>query len=300
MRIDVLTLFPDLVTAYGETSVLGIAQKKGLFSLYTHNPRNYSLDRHGAVDDTPYGGGAGMLLMPQPFFDCLAAVLGTIQSSCDFDNQSILELHSQVLDNLGASESQALSTIADLSVTDLDRGVLEHSLHRDYEIVLTSPGGETWSQELAREFATKKNLVILCGRYEGFDERITRLATRKISLGDFVLTGGELPAMAIIDSVLRLLPGVLGDDVSSHFESFSAIDYLAELEKLGVTKRELADLLEETGLTREDLRKLKLLEYPQYTRPADFRGQVIPEILRSGNHKDIFLWRLKEAIRLSR
>lgn len=275
MRIDVISLFPELVEQYFNTSVLGIAKKKSLYSLYSHNPRKFSTDKHGAVDDTPYGGGAGMLLQPQPFFDCIESVIGDIKA-------------------------QDPGALRDLQSQSLSQACLEHPSSRDYEIVLTSPCGERWNQSLARDFASKKNLIILCGRYEGFDERIKNIASKKISLGDFVLTGGELPAIALVDSVLRLLPGVLGDDSSSMFESFSDLDYLAELKKLGVTKRELETLLDKTGLQLEDLHKLNLLEYPQYTRPANFRGQEVPEVLQRGNHKEIFLWRLEQAIQATR
>lgn len=266
MKIDVLSLFPELISNYCKTSILGIAQEKQLYELALHNPRDFSKDKHKKVDDTPYGGGAGMLLSCQPFFDCLESVLRSRSIPCE----------------------------------SLSEGVLEHPENRDYEVILTTPSGETWTQELAQEFSKKKNLVILCGRYEGFDQRIRNLASRDVSVGDYVLTGGELPALTLIDSVLRLVPGVLGDETSKDFESFSTINYLDEFEALGVTKRELNEFLEESGLgSKSDLMKLKLLEHPHYTKPADFRGQKIPEVLQSGDHKKIFLWRLKEAIRFT-
>jgi tRNA (guanine37-N1)-methyltransferase len=275
MRIDVISLFPHLVDEYFQASVLGIAQKKSLYSLYTHNPRKFSLDKHQSVDDTPYGGGAGMLLMPQPFFDCLENVLDDIKT-------------------------QDASALVGLETSSMKVAELNHPQTRDYEIIITSPCGERWNQELARDFSCRKNLIIFCGRYEGFDERIKNIATKKISLGDFVLTGGEVPAIALVDSVLRLLPGVLGDDTSSYFESFSELDYLTELKKIGVTKRELQELLDKTGLKLDDLRQLNLLEYPQYTRPANFRGQEVPKVLQRGNHQEIFLWRLKASLRTLR
>lgn len=266
MKIDVLSLFPDLITNYCQASILGIAQEKQLYELAVHNPRDFSNDKHKKVDDTPYGGGAGMLLSCQPFFDCLESV---------FESRSI-------------------------TCGSLSEGILEHPDNRDYEVIITTPSGEKWTQELAEEFSKKKNLVILCGRYEGFDQRIRDLATREISVGDYVLTGGELPALTMIDSTLRLIPGVLGDEASKDFESHSIINYLDEFEALGVTKRELNEFLEESGLeSKADLMKLKLLEHPHYTKPADFRGEKVPEILQSGDHKKIFLWRLKEAIKLT-
>ncbi len=270
MRIDVLTLFPNLIEQYLSASVLGIAQTSELFKLFVHNPRNYSLDKHKKVDDTPYGGGPGMLLMPQPHFDCIEAVLRDAQ-------------------------------LPGLNLEDLKDGKLKHPEKRNYEIIITSPSGKPWSQELATQYAQKDNLIILCGRYEGFDQRIRNLATQEISVGDYVLTGGELPALTIIDSVLRLREGVLGDFDSKDHESFSEINILDEFEKLGVTKKELNDFLGSTGIESKDkLYKIKLLEFPQYTRPADFRGLSVPPVIESGDHKKIFLWRLEQAIKLTR
>ncbi len=253
MRIDVLTLFPQIIEDYCNTSILGIARKKSLFSLYTHNPRNFATDKHKKVDNTCYGGGAGMLLMPEPFCACLDSVL--------------LEL-----DNI-----------------------------EETEIILTAPSGKPWTQVLAKEFSQKKNLIFLCGRYEGFDQRIKNRASIEISLGDFVLTGGELAALAIIDSTLRLRSGILGDDQSSEFESFSLLNLQDQFKHLQVTKRELTEFLSRTGFASlTDIEKLRLLEYPQYTTPSDFQGSKVPEILQSGDHKKIFLWRLEQAIALTK
>ena len=248
MKIDVLSLFPEMITSYCEASILGIAQDKGLIKVEAHNPRDYTENKHNCVDDLPYGGGPGMVLSPQPFYDCFEAV------SKDID--------------------------------------LEQA-----EVIITAPSGRKFDQELAKELSKKKNLVIFCGRYEGFDERIKSLATMEISLGDYVLTGGELAALTIIDSTTRLLPGVLGDDESSLAESFSIKNYL---EENNFTKRELEGLLERTGLKKNDLNNLQLLEHPQYTRPPEFKGQKVPEVLQSGDHKKISLWRLEEAIKITR
>lgn len=241
-----------MISSYCKASVLGIALEKNLYQLHVHNPRDYTHDKHKRVDDTPYGGGAGMLLAPQPYIDCLDSVLKQI------DNENP-------------------------------------------EIIITSPSGRKFNQELAIELAQKPNLIILCGRYEGFDQRIKERATLEISIGDYVLTGGELAALTIIDASLRHVSGVLGDQTSTEEESFSEINYLAKLEELGVSKKELQTLLESTGLkSKEELSKLKLLEHPHYTRPADFRGLKVPEILESGDHKKIFLWRLEQAIKLTK
>ncbi len=248
MRIDVLSLFPDMVTSYCEASILGIAQVQKLYELYVHNPRDYTKDKHKRVDDTPYGGGAGMVLQCQPMIDCLEAIPNYAKA----------------------------------------------------EIIVTSPSGRKFDQRLAQELSKKEHLIILCGRYEGFDQRIRDRATMEVSVGDYVLTGGELPALTIIDATLRHIPGVLGDETSIEEETHSEINYLKKLEELQVTKRELQALLDETGLKKEDLENLKLSEYPHYTRPADFRGEKVPKVLEQGDHKKIFLWRLTQAIKLTK
>lgn len=243
MKISILTLFPNMISSYFDESIMRIAKEKEIFELEIKNPRDFTQDKHHKVDDTPYGGGAGMVQMPQPWIDCLDSI-------------------------------------------ELDKAA---------EIVITSPSGRKLDQKLAQELSQKKQLVILCGRYEGFDQRIRDKATMEISVGDYVLTGGELAALTILDSSLRLISGVLGDDESSKFETHSEINVLEEFKKLGVTKRELENFLTETGFQKSDLEQFTLVEYPQYTRPADYKGKKVPEILQSGNHKKIFLWRLKQS-----
>jgi len=270
MRVDVLSLFPELIEKYSSTSILKLAQEQALLEVHAHNPRDFSTDKHKKVDDICYGGGAGMLLSPQPFVDCLDSVLQDLK-------------------------------LEGLQVEDLKQGQLEHPQERDYEIIITSPAGETLDQKLAQELSTKSNLIMLCGRYEGFDERIKNLATREISLGDFVLTGGELAALTILDASARLIPGVLGDDQSNIDESFSSQNYLEILKELKVSKRELEDFVNRCDLDSiEELRDMQLLEYPHYTRPKDFRGQKVPLVLESGDHKAIALWRLEQAIKATR
>jgi tRNA (guanine37-N1)-methyltransferase len=244
MRITVLTLFPSMISSYFDESIMKLAREKKIFDLDIKNPRDCTKDKHNKVDDTPYGGGAGMVQMPQPWLDCLESI-------------------------------------------ELIEGA---------EIIVTSPSGKKLDQKLAQELSQKKQLVILCGRYEGFDQRIRDRATMEVSVGDYVLTGGELAALTILDSSLRLIPGVLGDDESSKFETHSEINVLEEFKKLGVTKKELQEFLVETKLSKSDLEKFTLVEYPQYTRPADYQGETVPEILQSGDHKKIFLWRLKASL----
>lgn len=212
MRFDVITLFPELIQNACNYSILKRAMENGLLEINTVNPRDYTLDRHNKVDDTPYGGGAGMVLECQPYLDAINSV---------------------------------------------------HSGGFAKQIILT-PQGKTYNHNKAKEFASYDQLIIICGHYEGFDERIRLLSgAEEISIGDFVLTGGEYPALCIIDSVLRLKKGVLGDDESSEYDSHSD----------------------------------GLLEYPQYTKPREYSGVKVPEVLLSGNHKEIAKWRRLEQFR---
>lgn len=209
MRFDILTLFPKLILPYFEDSILKRAIDAKAITVEVHNIRDFSTERHKKVDDTPYGGGSGMLMTCQPIFDAIK------------------------------------------HVKTLNSG----------PVLFMSPIGKRIVQEKFEELAELKGIILLCGRYEGIDQRIIdELVDEEISIGDFVLTGGELPALCIVDAVSRLLPGVLGDDESAAEESFSAS-----------TER--------------------MLEYPHYTKPADFNGLKVPDILLSGNHAEIAKWR---------
>jgi tRNA (guanine37-N1)-methyltransferase len=222
MRFDILTLFPEMLEATLSVSILGRAQSQGLFEAQAHNIRDWGLGRHKQVDDYPYGGGAGMVFRPEPLFACLEAVL---------------ELPEPIS--------------------------LENPLAVDFPVVLLSPQGERFTQQIAQELANHSRIVLVCGHYEGFDERIARYATnRELSIGDYVLTGGELAALVIVDAVARLKPGVLAEE-SPHEESHTR----------------------------------PLLEYPHYTRPAEFRGWKVPDMLVSGHHAKVAEWRFKESLR---
>ncbi len=214
MKVDVLTLFPGMFEGPLDESILGRARQTGRLDLKVHNLREWTHDRHKTVDDTPYGGGPGMVLKPEPLFEAVEAL----------------------------KAASGLPT----------------------RVILLTPGGRVFNQAVARELAALPALLLVCGSYEGFDDRVRQhLADDEISVGDFVLTNGALPAMLVIDAVTRLLPGVLGDDASSEDESFSR----------------------------------GLLEYPHYTRPVEFRGWRVPDILLSGNHAAIAEWRRAEASR---
>lgn len=212
--VQVITLFPEMFTGVFGASMLWKAQDREIVKLTTIDLREFGLGPRRQVDDTPYGGGDGMLLKPEPLF---AAV-----------------------ESAKANDPDA-------------------------QVLLMTPRGERWHQALAQEFADDgRGLILICGRYEGYDERITTLVDRQISIGDYVLTGGEVPAMAVVDSVTRLIPGVLGGEQSAIIESFS------------------------DGET---------LEFPQYTRPVEFRGMKVPDILLSGNHGEIEAWRKANSLK---
>lgn len=212
MRFDVLTLFPDLIQSHLDFSIMKRAIDDGIIEVNTINPRDYTLDKHKKVDDTPYGGGAGMVLAPQPYVDAYEGV---------------------------------------------------NKLNNSIAIMMT-PQGEPFTHEISKELALYEQVIILCGHYEGFDERIREIIKpREISIGDFVLTGGELPALCVIDSVSRNIEGTLGKIESAHDDSFSD----------------------------------GLLEYPQYTKPREYRGLEVPEVLLNGNHKLINDFRMEQKIK---
>lgn len=209
MKIDVLTLFPEMFAGPLDVSMVSRARKAGLLDLQVRNLREWTHDRHKTVDDRPFGGGPGMVLKPEPIFEAVEALAG-----------------------------------------------------EDTRVLMMAPTGRPFTQAIARDLAKQEHLVFLCGSYEGFDERIRSLIHDEISIGDYVLTNGGLPAMVVIDAVARLIPGVLGDADSAADESFSG----------------------------------GLLEYPHYTRPPEFRGMKVPDILMSGNHAEIEKWRREQAM----
>jgi tRNA (guanine37-N1)-methyltransferase len=212
LRFDILTLFPEVFGPFLDSSILGIARRKGLVGYHLHDIRDYSPDKHQKVDDRPYGGGAGMVMRCEPVFRCYEAVTQTARPAG--------------------------------------------------RLLMLTPQGRRFDRRLARELSAERRLLLLCGRYEGFDERIrTGLPVEEVSIGDYVLSGGEAAAMVVIDAVVRLVPGVLGHEESARRESF------------------------EDGL----------LEHAQYTRPPAFRGMKVPEVLLSGDHAAIERWRREQA-----
>ena len=214
LKFNVITLFPEIIQRYCSQALLGRGIKNGIIELSTTNPRDFTHDKHRRVDDTPYGGSAGMVMMAPPVFEAYESI--------------------EKLEN--------------------------------YEFIMLTPQGEVYNQKISKELSKKEQIILLCGRYEGFDERIrTGLKPREISLGDYVLTGGELGALCIIDSVSRHLHGFLGKDESAIDDSFSE------------------------GLNG-------LLEHPQYTKPREYRGMAVPDVLLNGNHQEIEKFRMQERI----
>ena len=217
MQIDILTLFPQMFIEPFSFGIFQRAVDNGFISLRVHNIRDFTHDKHNVADDSPYGGGSGMVMKPEPIFEAVDSIKTGLQN-----------------------------------------------ITGNVPVVLLSPQGRMFSQPIAQELSQHDNLILICGHYEGVDERVSQyLATDEISIGDYVLTGGEIPAMVVIDAVVRLLPGVLGS--------------------------------EESPL--DDSHAYGLLEYPQYTRPAEYRGWSVPEVLLSGNHARIAKWRREQIIR---
>ncbi|MGH2537709.1 MAG: tRNA (guanosine(37)-N1)-methyltransferase TrmD [Candidatus Promineifilaceae bacterium] len=220
MRIDILTLLPEVFDAYLGASILGRARQAGRLQVEVHNIRGYAAGKHRVTDEPPYGGGGGMVLKPEPLFAAVEALLA------------------------GESEPTAAASQA--------------------EVILLTPQGRRFDQSVARELAQRERLVLICGRYEGVDERVRlHLATDQLSIGDYVLSGGELAALVVVDAVARLLPGVLGAENAAEADSFAG----------------------------------SLLEGPHYTRPELFRGWRVPEVLRSGHAAEIARWRREQALR---
>jgi len=219
VHFDILTLFPAFFESPLSQSIIKRAREAGLISIALHNIRDYATDRHRTTDDTPYGGGGGMIMKPEPIFAAVETILKDRGPGVD---------------------------------------------HPAPPIVLLSPQGRLFTQEIARELSRHSHLILICGHYEGVDERVRQvLATDEISIGDYVLTGGEVPALVIVEAVTRLVPGVLGDP----------------------------------GATFEDSHAEGLLEYPHYTRPPVFRGHGVPEVLLSGDHAAVIRWRRQQALR---
>jgi tRNA (guanine37-N1)-methyltransferase len=244
MRFDLITIFPEFFSGPLEHGIVRRAREAGIVDVRAQDLREFTKDRHRTVDDRPFGGGEGMVLKPEPLFEAVESLLGQ-------------------------------------RIGDASRPI---TLEPKTAIVLMSAAGRLFNQETARQYAQFERVIFICGRYEGVDERVAEhLATEEISIGDFVLSGGELPAMLVIDAVTRLLPGALGNEASSQNESFSAM------------QNAVATSNRESRVTAH-----LALDFPHYTRPADFRGWKVPEVLIGGNHADVAKWRRDAALAKTR
>lgn len=284
MRVDVLTLFPEMFEGVFGSSILGKARYRGLVALNTVNFRDYANNKHNTVDDTPYGGGGGMVLKPDPIFAAVESVTGRtwLSSAAGEETEGGMPsipvaeavdagIEDGVLPHPNAqmddADSPAAVPVMPTSSSEEETEGGDPSgpsaALRPPRVILMCPQGETFTQAKAQELSKEEHLIFICGHYEGYDERIrSHLVTDELSVGDYVLTGGELPAMTVIDAVVRLLPGVLGNESSAVTDSFSD----------------------------------GLLEYPHYTRPVDFRGLRVPDVLLSGHHAEIDKWRRQQSL----
>jgi len=249
MRFDFITIFPEFFGGPLDYGIVRRAHEADLIQVHVQDLREFAGDRHRTVDDRPFGGGEGMVLKPEPLFEAVESLLG--RSVGDAAKQSTADPHTAV--------------------------------------VLMSASGRLFDQEMARKYSQLQRIILICGRYEGVDERVAEhLATEEVSIGDFVLSGGELPALLVMDAVTRLLPGALGNEASSQNESFSASS--VSLSSSATTIR----------FAREPGALKGVLDFPHYTRPAEYRGWKVPEVLIGGNHAEVAKWRRQQAMKKTR
>jgi tRNA (guanine37-N1)-methyltransferase len=288
MRFDILTIFPNFFSGPLDHGVLSRAIATGTVQVATHDLRAFTHDRHRTVDDRPFGGGEGMVLKPQPIFDCIES-LGAPSSPCDAIESSN-NIHINLIDKSETECNKSIDGIAPKPTRDLTR----------QSVILLSAQGRPFSQATAHRLAALDRVVLICGRYEGVDERVADLlADEELSIGDYVLSGGELAAAVVIDATVRLLPGVLGHEDSSRYESFGvpdeAFDDPAQPNDL-TQGNSSANNKTPDGVPRSTHGSGGILDYPHYTRPADFRGTLIPEVLAAGDHASIRRWRRQAAL----
>ncbi len=249
MNFHILTLFPEMVENGLKTSIIGRAVAGGLLSIEAVNIRDFAFNKHQSVDDYPYGGGAGMLMQAEPVYLAYKDIEERIQK----------RIQNAKMQNAETEEQDVEVKVQNAGIQDAETVSPDKKLR----VVYLSPQGKTFDQKMAEELAEEEDLVLLCGHYEGIDERVLEeIVTDYVSIGDYVLTGGELPAMVMVDTISRLVPGVLHNDVSAEFESFQD----------------------------------NLLEYPQYSRPEEWHGKKVPPVLLSGHHANIEKWRREQSI----
>jgi tRNA (guanine37-N1)-methyltransferase len=288
MRFEIITIFPGFFAGIFEHGIVRRAQAEGLVSVATHDLRAFTHDRHRTVDDRPFGGGEGMVLKPEPLARALEAlgIMAKTQQGVEglapFD--PTLAARSRGKDGAPAEpvaqdveKCRSFDSLRSTPVAQDDKPA------GGSRAVLLSAQGRPFTQAVARELAGMERVVLICGRYEGVDERINQLyCDLELSIGDYVLSGGELAAAVVVDAVMRLVPGVLGNEASSEFESFGVAD---------------AEIVDEGGVPRSQHGAGGLLDYPHYTRPAEFGGLRAPDVLMNGDHQQIRKWRREQQLR---
>jgi tRNA (guanine37-N1)-methyltransferase len=280
MRFEIVTIFPGFFAGIFENGILRRALTEGLVEVGVHDLRNFTHDRHRSVDDRPFGGGEGMVLKPEPLAEALAS-LGIEPKSNSQPDQATDLSDAEELDS-EASKCQGTTLVVPQS-QQKEEGALAPEAKRP-TVILLSAQGRPFTQAVARELAALDRVILLCGRYEGVDERINQLyCDMELSIGDYVLSGGELAAAVVLDATMRLIPGVLGNESSGEFESF------------GVADAEITTDAE--GVPRSQYGAGGLLDYPHYTRPAEFLGLNAPEVLLNGDHQQIRRWRREQQLR---
>src|SRR2546426_5202130 len=294
MRFDIITIFPEFFEGPLDYGIVRRAREAGLVEVAVHDLRGFTRDRHRTVDDRPFGGGEGMVLKPEPLFEATEALLGrTLNTESAESTEKML---GRKLDTKGAKHTKKI------------RGKKSNAEPPEraekIAVILLSASGKLFRQETARRYAALERIILLCGRYEGVDERVAEhLATEEVSIGDYVLTGGELPAALIVDAVTGLRPGGLGNEASAIQESFSETQTAREAGEIRKNistpspAREKLSKMYESFLVSHDMTGTRgLLDFPHYTRPAEYRGWAVPEVLLGGNHEEIRRWRRQKAL----
>lgn len=265
MNFHVMTLFPDMINNAMAESITGRAIKAGHISVNAVNIRDFAGNKHNRVDDYPYGGGAGMVMQAGPVYRCYKAIEEEISTGSIAKDKGCCGKKANVSEDLkDICKTDACEKAQNPQVVDGQNIEAEETVNKKKtRVIYLSPQGKTFNQDMAKEFAKEENLIFLCGHYEGIDERVLEeIVTDYVSIGDYVLTGGELPALVMMDTISRLVPGVLNNDMSAQTESFSD----------------------------------NLLEYPQYTRPENWEGKLVPPVLLSGNHKKLAEWYREQSV----
>jgi len=300
MQFEIVTIFPEFFTGPLDYGIVRRAREARIADVRVHDLRDFAHDRHRTVDDRPFGGGEGMVLKPEPLFEAVESLLGQ-----EVDSDTRAGGNSQEIDSKkeDASDDASYHSVGARFTGDVHRerhaepprGEATPIVGSRTGIILLSASGKLFRQETARRLAQLDRIILLCGRYEGVDERVTEhLATDELSIGDYVLSGGELGAALILDAVTRLLPGALGNEDSTINESFSAVE--AAGNSAGGSPSHQSPF---TGDALPATNHL-LLDYPHYTRPAEFRGWTVPKVLLGGNHEEIRKWRQKKALEKTR